>query len=771
MKKLLLILVILSQFAVAAWADNFVVKNIKIEGLQRVTSSTVESYLPIKRGQTLSTAKTGAILKSLYKTGFFDDISLSRQGQTLVIHVTERPTIGKLDIKGNSVIPTDKLTAVMKSLDISQGRVYNAALLEKIRQSLLNQYYLLGRYNARVIIRTSPMPRNRVQVTIDISEGVVATVKRITVIGNHVFTESELTSQLDLATSGIFSFITQSDRYSEEKLESSLNKLRGYYLDRGYLRFQIKSSQAQVTPDRKSVYVTVVVEEGEPYTIESYKIEGRLPLDKAEIDKRVLSKPGDLFSRQKVLDTEKDLTKYFGENGYIFTNVSIRPDVNNKAKTVKLIFMVTPGKRTYVRHITFSDNNRTNDEVLRREVVQFESAPVSTVRLEEAKQRLSLLPYIKDVEMSVKQVPGKNNQVDVNYKVKEDNSAQASFKVGYSQVYRVILGAGLNQKNFMGTGNTLGINFQRSKFEQFYGIDYTDPYYTIDGISRSVSVSLSKTDPGAATSVNNGYTTNEYSAGVLYGIPVGQEVGAFNRVLAGISASSTLISLIPKNVSTQVNDYVTRNGRRFDEVDFKLGYSRDSRDKSIFPTKGMLQTAFVDVYVPVTNHGVSFYTLNYHGKWYLPLSDEFIILTKGNFGYGNGLHGQRDFPFFKNYYAGGIDSVRGYLGFTLGPQDSRGQAYGGNVFADASLALIFPNYLTESLRTSAFFDAGNTYSTANNRNFGGESTNSGPIRFSVGLEADWLTPLGPIELSLAKTLNSRPGDKTDAFQFAMGANF
>lgn len=779
MKKLLLILVLLSQLTVAAWADSFVVQNIKIEGLQRVSPATVENYLPIKRGQTLNSAKTGAIIQSLYKTGFFDNINLSRDGNALVIRVTERPTIGKLDIKGNSVIPTDKLTQVMKSLDIEEGRVYNAALLEKIRQSLLNQYYLLGRYNARVEIKTSQMPRNRLQVTIDISEGIVAKVQRITIIGNKVFKESTLVDQLDLSTSGLISIVTQSDRYSEEKLESSLDKLRGYYLDRGYLRFQIKSSQAQVTPDRKSVYITIVVSEGEPYTIESYKIEGKLPLPREEIASRVKIKQGELFSRQKVMDTEKDITKYFGDHGYIFTNVSIRPEVNDTTRKVVLIFMVNTGKRAYVRHITFSDNNRTNDAVLRREMLQFEAAPVSTVKLEESKQRLSLLPYIKDVEMSVKPVAGKSDQVDVNYKVKEDNSAQASVKIGYSQIYHMIFGAGLNQKNFLGTGNTLGINFQRSRFEQYYGIDYTDPYYTIDGISRSFNLSLSKTDPGTAANVNSSYTTNSYNAGVLYGIPIGQEHGAINRVLAGLSLSSTLVSLIPGNVSNQVNTFVTQNGRRYDEADFKLGYARDSRDKSMMPTRGMLQSAFIDFYTPITNNGVTFYTMSYSGKWWIPLSEQFILLTKGDLAYGNGLHGLSYYPFFKNFYAGGIDSVRGYLGYNLGPRDSRDNAYGGNMLADASVALIFPNYLTDSLRTSVFVDAGNVYASRDNSSYGCSgtgtgrtcSTNSGPIRFSTGLEADWLTPLGPIQLSVAIPLNGKKHDKLEALQFSMGANF
>ena len=779
MKKILFLLVLLSQLTVTAWADSFVIQNIKFDGLHRISPGTAESYMPVKRGQTMSTAKTGTIMQALYKTGFFDNITLSRQGSTLVIHVTERPTIGKLDIKGNSVIPTDKLTTVMKSLEIEEGRVYNAALLEKIRTSLLNQYYLLGRYNARVDINTAPMPRNRLQVTFNISEGVVAKVQRITIIGNHVFKESTLVNQLDLSTGGVVSIVTQSDRYSEDKLETSMDKLRGYYLDRGYLRFQIKSAQAQVTPDRKSVYITIIVNEGEPYTIESYKIEGKLPLPREEIEKRVVFKPGELFSRQKVLDTEKDITKYFGDNGYIFTNVSIRPDVNDATRKVVLIFMVNTGKRAYVRHITLSDNNRTNDDVLRREIQQFEAAPVSSAKLEDSKQRLSLLPYIKDVEMSVKPVPGRPDQIDVNYKVKEDNSAQATFKVGYSQAYRMILGAGVNQKNFMGTGNTLGINFQRSKFEQYYGIDYTNPYYTIDGISRSFNLSVSRTYPGAASNVNNGYTANAYNLSVLYGIPIGQEQGAINQILAGVGVSSTLVTLIPQNVSNQVNTFITQRGRRFDELDLKLGYSRISYDKAVMPTRGMKQSIFADIYAPVTSQSVSFYTVNYQGRWYLPLTNEFIILTKGDLGYGNGFHGLSYYPFFKNYYAGGIDSVRGYGIYTLGPRDSKGNAFGANMLVDASIALIFPNYISDSMRTSVFFDAGNVYASRDNRSFGCSgtgpgrtcSTNSGPPRMSVGLAVDWLTPLGPISLSLGKALNSRPGDNIDAPQFSMGANF
>lgn len=769
MKKIIS-LVLLSHWLIGSSAWAFVVKRIEFQGLQRISSQAAESYLPIKPGQNLPPAKTAEVVRALYKTGFFDRISLSQQGSTLVINVVERPTIGQLKISGNSVIPTDKLTNVMRTLDVAEGRIYNPVELEKIKQSLLNQYYQLGRYNARVDVTVTPMTRNRVLVKIDISEGLVAKVRHISIIGNHVFDESTLIKNMDLSTSGLFSFITQSDRYSEEKLESSIEKLRNYYLDHGYLRFQIKSAQAQVTPDRKSVYITVVVSEGQPYTIENYELTGNFLVPREELVKRMAIKRGETFSRQKVLDSEKAITTFYGEKGYMFANVTLRPEINDTNHTVALIFDVKPGKRTYVRQVTFSENNHTNDVVLRREIQQMEAAPVSTTRLEDSKQRLLLLPYIKEADMSLQPVPGVDDQVDVNYKVKEENSAQASFKLGYSQLYRVILGAGLNQKNFFGTGNTLGINFSHSKYEQFYGIDYTNPYYTEDGISRSFLFSISRVDPGGA-GVDAGYTKNELNLGVMYGIPIFQERGVLNRLQVGVNYQNILVHLIPGKVSNQVNDYINRHSRHFQLADIRLGYSRDSRDKAIFPTQGNVQSLFMDTYVPLDHGSTGFYTLNYAGKWYQPLYNQFIAVGKLNFGYGSGFHGARDFPFFNNYYAGGIDTIRGYQGYTLGPRDSNFHPFGANILTDGSIGLIFPNYISDNLRTSAFLDAGNVYSSLNNRSFGGQSSNSGPIRYSAGIDALWLSPFGLIEVSLAQPIKRRPHDERETFQFALGANF
>lgn len=773
MKKLVLVVLVLSSLLFSpAWAQAFLIKNIEIQGLQRLSPKTVETYLPIKRGQVLQPDKTAQLIRSLYKTGFFDHISLEKRNNTLIIHLTERATIGQLTLSGNSIIPSDKLKTVMKSMEIAEGRIYNAVMLERIKQSLLNQYYQLGRYNARVDVQVTSISRNRVLVKILISEGLVAKIRRISIIGNHAFTEDEILKQISISTPGLLTFFTQTDRYSEEKLQAASESIKNFYLDHGYIRVQVKSSQAQVTPDRKSVYINIVIDEGQVYTVKGFNVTGEFPVLRRDLEKQIIIRSGEIFSRKKVMESEKNMTDLLGNNGYIYAAVALRPQINDMTKQLYLIFDVKAGKRTYVRRISFSDNMRTNDIVLRRELEQWEAAPVSTAKLQQSKLRLNRLPYIRDVQMSVDPAPGTSDQVDINYKVKEDSSAQASFRIGYSQAQKALIGAGINHKNFLGTGKTLGLNFTRSSLEQYYGIDYTDPYYTEDGISRSFSISFAKTDPDNVKDLNSSYTSNEFRAGVLFGIPLGQEQGVFNHFDIGLGYQYTLLNIIQKNVSNQVSDFVHRHGKRFQEADLTLGFSRDSRDKAIFPTQGVLQTIYLDTYLPLAKSSISFYTVNYHAILYQSLTHSFIATARADLGYGNGFHGIKDFPFFKNYYAGGIDSVHGYEDYSLGPRDSRGKSFGGNILADASVGLIFPNYLSENLRTMVFLDAGNVYLNGNNRDFGGESTNSGPLRYSIGIEADWLTPIGwPIKVSLATPIKKRAGDKRDIFQFSLGASF
>jgi outer membrane protein insertion porin family len=774
MKKnvLLLILLLVGFVANTFAASAFVVNKIEIQGLQRVSAETVYNYLPIQRGQVLRPEKTAAIIKSLYKTGFFEHITLSRQGNTLVINVVERSTIGKLKISGNSVIPTDKLTTVMKSLDIAEGRVYNQAMLDKIKQGLLNQYYELGRYNARVDVTVTPMSRNRVLVTIDISEGLVSKVEKINIIGNHAFEESVLTKQLELTTPGLFTFFTQTDRYSQDKLESSLEALRNYYLDHGYLKFSITSAQVEITPDRKSVYLTIVIDEGAQYHVKGYSLSGETIVPREELMKLIQVKPGDVFSRKAVMDSEKAMNDALGEKGYISATVSLDPKIQDAQKEVFLDFTVKPGKRTYVRHVYFTDNTKTNDVVLRREIDQLEASVISTKKLENSKHKLKLKPFIKDVDMTVIPVPEHDDLVDVNYKITEQSAAEATFSIGYSQLDHVILGVGFNQKNFLGTGKTLGVNASTSRFQNFFGVTYTDPYFTPDGVSRTTSFAVSQFKPGAAN-ITSGYTTNEYDISDTFRIPLGrQDDGIFNWLSLGYGYQNTLVSLHnPVNISNQVYSFVNQHGHHFQQLNLLAGFARDSRDKAIFPTSGMVHSLDGNLYLPVAAKSLSYYTLTYDGKWYHPIYGQFIAAARGDIAYGGSLNGgAQNYPFYRNFYAGGIESVRGYLGNTLGPRDSTGSSSGGNLLVDGSIGLIFPNPLPDTLRTTVFLDAGNVYDTYNNRIYGG--TASGPIRLSCGIEADWLTPLGVmVDVSLARAIHSRPGDRKEPFQLSLGANF
>lgn len=769
MKKIILFILFLSVFITAPlWAsDSFVVKNIQFVGLQRVSLDTVRSYLPVHEGQTLRPEQTAAIIRTLYRTNFFESISLERRGDTLVIVVTERPTIGQIKIFGNSYIPKDKLDTVMKSVDIVEGSAYNCATLDKIKQSLLNQYYLFGRYNVRVDTTVTPLPQNRVSIRIDISEGIVAHVRRINIIGRHAFSARCLEHALDvLSTPGWFTFFTQTDRYSQEKLDTSLDNLRNFYLDHGYLKFTVKSVQVEMTPDRKSMYITIVIDEGEPYRVKGFKLSGDLVVPREELMQKIKMRPGCVFSREAVLATERAMIQVLGNKGYIMAGITVNPELLDATHQVFLDFVVHPGKLTYVHHIYFTDNSRTNDVVLRRELTQMEAAVASSCKLEQSKHKLSMLPYIKDVQMALQPVPFHDDQVDVHYKVTENNSAEMTASVGYSQLNHIILSAGFNQKNFLGTGKTVGLNFSRSRYQTYFGGTYTDPYYTQDGISRTISLSVSMFDPAKAN-IATSYSTNQYDATVSYSIPIGCEGDATSRVVLGYGYQNTVV-LLANTVSEQVLTFTNHYGRNFKQILLVSGISRDSRDKAIFPTSGNIQSLGINLYLPVTSQSLKYYTIAYNVKGYQPLYGSFIATARGEVSFGNGFGGGKAFPFFKNYYAGGFDSVRGYLGNSLGPTDSLTNSTGGNFLIDTSVGLILPNWISDNFRTTLFVDGGNVYNNFDNRAFNGGA--SGPPRFSCGIEGDWLTPFGPIGISLGRAILRQPHDKLEFFQFSIGAN-
>ncbi len=775
MKKIILIFLLLASQAlsVAIASNGFVVKKIEVQGLQGITASTVYHYLPIKPGHMVKPGDTAKILKALYSTGFFDHASLARQGNTLVITVVERPVIGRLNITGNSVIPKDKLTTVMDNVHIAEGKIYDQGVLDQIKQSLLNEYYLLGRFNARVDVTVSSMPRNRVQVNIAISEGLVARVQGIDIVGNHAFSDRTLTSTLTLSTPGLLTFFTQTDRFSQEKLDSSRDALTHFYLDHGYVRFAIKSAQARVASDRKSVFVTFVVSEGAPYTIKHIALSGNLILPSVELMKRVQLKPGDVFSRQSLMDSNKAIVNALGDKGYLGAGVGVAPVVDDALKQVSLTLKVAPGRLTYVRHIYFSDNNRTNDKTLRRNVTQMESALASSSNLEDSKWRLNRLGYIKDVQMTILPVPAEHNKVDVNYKVKEDNAAQIQARLGYSILDHAIIGLSFTQQNFLGTGNTLAMNAEHSRYKTDYSISYMNPYFTQDGVSRTISLSLYQFNPKYAN-LGASYTMDQYSLSDVYGLPVGQMLGVVNTLKLGYGYDNTAIMLNQNvNTSQQVKDFVGEHGTRFGQLDLITGFSRDTRNKGIFPTSGTLNELNANFYVPAARGGLAYYTVGYGGTWYYPLTDSFVFVTRGNFAYGSSLNngGAKNYPFFRNFYTGGLAAnLPGYAGNSLGPKDSNGQASGGNMLATANAGLIFPNFASDSLRTMLFVAGGNVFNTFNAASYGG--TNAGYVRLSAGLEADWSSPLGVIDISLAKPLNPKKGplpDDEQIFDFSIGA--
>lgn len=768
MKKIILSVASITLAVQSTWAAQ--VRAIEFEGLQRVRVQDAKAMSGVSERHPISTQ---SVIENLYRSGAFEQVSISENNGRAVAKVSEYPVIGKLIYSGNSAIPNDKLKEVFNSLNISEGRIYSPSQIDKITKGLLGQYYELGRYNAKVETKVKTLSPGLVSVDIHISEGLVAKIDQIHIVGAHSFSESQLIKALPISTRSILNFFSEKDRYSETKLADAADKLKSYYLDRGYAKFQLKSYQAELSPDRKSVYVTFSVHEGDVYRLSDIKLSGAFAgFEKELIEKqKQFLKPGDIFSKQKLLDLQKALSKILGNQGYVFADFNAVPEIHDENKTISLNIIVAPGKHIYVRHITYSNNSHTNDIVLRRRTLQVEGAMASSDKIDDSKRRMMGLPYIKNAEVEMKPVEGTDDKVDLNYKVEEQSAAQVSFRIGYSQLYKTLLGFGIEQPNFFGTGNTVGLNVNHTSYMQSYSANYTDPYFTDDGVSRTISVSYTHYDPRAA-SVSSGYTANEYAAELLFGIPVGQEIGADNRIELGGGFENTVINLANvQNVSDQIQYFINKHQRRFQQAYIYLGFDRDSRDRIFMPTRGTYQSISTKLYFPAASRALSYYTVSYQGKFYQPLVHDFILTGRAELAYGNGFSGITNFPFFKNFYAGGIDSVRGYEDYNLGPRDSLDHAYGGNELASASVGVILPNFISDNLRTTLYFDAGNVWSTLKAPDYAGVAPHSGRLRYSAGVALDIVTPLVPIELSLGKAVMAKKGDRREPFQFALGLKF
>jgi outer membrane protein insertion porin family len=748
-----------SLAALAAGTGPFVVQDIQVEGLQRISAGTIFNYLPVQTGATISEKDYPEIIRALFKTGFFTDVNLDRRGNVLVVIVTERPAIAEVRIDGNKDISTEDLKKALKEVGLVEGRVFDRSLLDKVEQELLRQYYSRGRYAAQIKSQVQPLERNRVAITLDISEGAVASISQINIVGNKAFTDKELLGLLQSSTPGWLSFFSKDDQYSKQKLAADIEVLRSFYLDQGYLKFNVESTQVSITPDKKDVYITVNITEGELYTIQDVQLAGEFgSVTEKQLKLLITIEPGEVFSRAKMTEITKQIGELLGQEGYAFANVNTVPQVDDETKKVSLTFVVDPGKRVYVRRINFQGNAKTEDHVLRREMRQSEGTWFSTKDLNRSKTRLQRLEYLESVNVETPAVPGTNDQVDVNYTVVERPSGSLMFGVGYGQDSGVMLNASITQNNFLGTGNQLGLVLNNSTSGQNYSLTYNDPYYTPDGVSRGFKVYYREIDSAQVNAAD--YYLNSYGAQVSYGFPLNE----FDTLRLSPGYENLWIG-VNTGTPIEILEYVAQNGDTYNEFKLDASWARDSRDRILFPTSGSLNQIIAELAIPGSD--AQFYKLGYRGIGYLPLARWLTWSVGADIGYGDGYSNTNGLPFFENFYAGGLRSVRGYKTNTLGPRYSDNEPRGGAFKTVASTQLILPVPFmekSENVRVAAFFDIGNVFATVSD-------FDANALRYSVGMSGLWISPLGPIVLSVAAPLNDQPGDETEVFQFSFGVPF
>ncbi len=738
-------------------ANAFIVRNIQINGLTGIDRSTVLSYLPIKIGDDVTSADTANIISSLYQTGFFSDVSLAQSGNTLIINVSERATIGIINISGNKLIKSDDLKKALKENGIAEGLAFDQSTVTGMQRALEQEYIKQGRYTASVNIDVTKLPRNRVELDIKIDEGKVAKVKSIQIVGNRAFSEKQLRKQFQLTTPKLWSFISKGDEYNQDKLDKDLKSLASFYMDRGYLKFKIDSVNPEFTPDKKNVNIVIKITEGPIYKISGFRVTGNTLGKTAQVEKLITIKSGETFNRQKTININNRIGRFYSDQGYAQAQVNIEPSINDSNDTVFLDFNVQPGPLVYVRQINFTGNTRTADYVLRREMRQSEGGVYSQSNIQESTRRLNNLGYLENVKSSTTPVPGKPNQIDLNYDVSETSSAYANASLGYTDAYGFIYGASIVENNFKGSGRTVGLSFNNSQYQQLYSFNYFNPYYTTSGISRGFTLNYAKTTPAEYN--GTAYRSNTFGGTFYYRIPL-SEYNYFN-----FGYGYQYYSLSSTSSSEQINNFLSTYGSHFNETSINFGFSRNSLDRAIFPTLGSLQNIGSVVGVPLLPENLAYYTVSYNGSYYHPLfgsGDDFVGFVRGTVGYGNGYARFDELPFFKNFYAGGLGSVRGYAPGSLGPQDNLGNPLGGNVLTTGSVNFAFPNFITKKIRTSLFVDAGNVYE---------DQLQFGELRYSTGLEVDWASPLGTLQFSLAKALNPKPGDDLQFFNFSVGTSF
>ena len=736
--------------------EPFVVKDIRVEGVQRTEAGTVFSYLPIKVGESVDDAKAAAAVKALFATGFFRDVRLEVDNGVLIVVVQERPTISKVDITGNKEFDSDTLKKALRDIGLAEAKIFDRSALDRAEQEMKRQYITRGRYAAQVTTTVTPQERNRVAVNFNIVEGDSAKIARINIVGNKAFTEAQLLSEMQLSTPGWFTWYTKNDQYSKQKLSADLETLRSFYQNRGYLEFNIESTQVSITPDKEDIYITVNIFEGEPFRVSDVRLAGDLPVSEFELGRLVTVRTGETYSREKLQVSAKGISDRLGAEGYAFANVNVVPEIDREKHEASFTIYVDPGRRVYVRKVNIGGNARTRDEVIRREMRQLESAWYDGARIDRSKVRIKRLGYFDDVNIETPPVPGTTDQADVEVTVTEKATGSLQAGVGYSSSDGLVLSASVSQQNIFGSGNALIAAINTSSINRTISLAFTEPYFTVDGISRTLEGYYRTTD-ASSLSVSQ-YSSKTWGAAVAFGVPISET----DNINVGFRYERTELSLFDNSPPIYF-DYVNEFGSTTDSLILLAGWSRDTRDDIIYPTKGTLQSALGEWGVPPGD--LSYYKLNYLIQNFWPIYGDFVLMLRGDVGYGDG-YGGKPLPFFKAFYAGGVGSVRGYDTASLGPKDIYGNATGGKRKIVGNAELFYPVLKGDkSVRASVFFDAGQIYVNGNIEPLY-ES-----FRYSAGVGVAWNSPVGPLKFSYGIPLNEKPGDKIQRFQFQVGTVF
>ncbi|MBN8474686.1 outer membrane protein assembly factor BamA [Sulfuritalea sp.] len=759
MNKKLLAGLISALLAHAAHAfDPFQIKDIRVEGIQRTEAGTVFSYLPVKVGDTMNDEKAAAAIKALFATGFFKDVRLEIDGQILVVVLEERPAIASLEFTGLKAFKPEDLKKSLRDVGLAESRIFDRAVVERAEQELKRQYLAQGHYAVQVTTTITPLERNRVGVNFSVNEGDIAKIKQINIIGAGAMSEADLLDLMVLRTSGWLTWYTKNDQYSKQKLSGDLETLRSHYLDRGYLEFNIDSTQVSISPDKQDIYITINLTEGERYTVSSVKLAGQMLLPEEELTKLVQVVPGEVFSREKMADTTKAISERLGNEGYAFANVNAAPELNKEKRQVAFTVFIDPGRRVYVRRINVSGNTRSRDEVIRREMRQVEGAWYDGEKINKSRTRVDRLGYFDEVTVETPAVAGATDQVDMEVKVKEKPTGNIMLGAGFSSAEKFTLSGSVQQQNLFGSGKHIGVQVSTSKSNQVYSLSHTDPYFTVDGVSQGFDIYTRKTD--TSTLAVGSFGSDSAGGGVRWGLPIAED----DYLNVGLSIDRTTLKT-DANSPLRYRNYVTTFGARSNTLLTTLGWQKDARDSLLVTTKGSLRRAVLEVSLPGST--ATYVRATYQHQHFFPLDRRLTLAVNGEVGVASS-YGNKDLPFFKNFYAGGIGSVRGFDSGSLGPRDTAlNEAIGGDKRLIGNAELLFPvpgMGRDNSMRLSVFMDAGNVW--------GYDSKFSlGSLRYSGGVALAWNSPMGPLKFSYANPFNKKAEDKVQRLQFQMGSVF